>query len=81
MKVKIDIVKTCIIYLHYLQKNMTEIIGNRSTTLTATIITKTVMVTLIAQVTVVMLNRITKIRVTITITEKITTTTTIIATT
>ena len=81
MKVKIDIVKTCIIYLYYLQKNMTEIIENRSTTLTATIITKTVMVTLIAQVTVVMLNRITKIRVTITITEKITTTTIIIATT
>ena len=80
MKVKIDIVKTCIIYLYYLQKNMTEIIENRSTTLTATIITKTVMVTLITQVTVVMLNRITKIRVTITITEKITTTT-IIATT
>ena len=81
MKVKIDIVKTCIIYLHYLQKNMTEIIENRRTTLTATIITKTVMVTLITQVTVVMLNKITKIRVTITITEKITTTTTIIATT
>ena len=38
MKVKIDIVKTCIIYLHYLEKNMTEIIENRSTTLTATII-------------------------------------------
>ena len=60
---------------------MTEITENRSTALTATIITKTVMVTLITKVTVVMLNRIAKIRVTVTITEKITTTATIIATT